>query len=91
MKDALDPLGFGFKIETVAPKNSEGFATYALKTKKREPLGDILIKELSQKMKLRELYLARPTLEDIFMAATRRSWEEKREGIFGSKNQEMAK
>lgn len=91
MKAALEPLGFGFKIETVAPKNSEGFATYALKTKKREPLGDILIKELSQKMKLRELYLARPTLEDIFMAATRRSWEEKREGIFGSKNQEMAK
>ncbi len=88
---ALEPLGLGFKIETIVPRNSEGFASYALKTKKREPLGDILIKELSSKMSVREVYLSRPTLEDIFMAATRRSWEERRESIFGVKNQEAKK
>ena len=87
-----ESLGLGFEAEQISPPDAGGFATYALKTKRRGAWGDILIKEFAKRpnMKLREVYLSRPTLEDIFMAATRRSWEDRRESILG-KNREAEK
>ena len=93
VRAAAAASGIDFEVGQTSPKDADGFASYALKTRRRGAFGDALIKEFAKhpNMKLRELYLARPTLEDIFMAATRRSWEEKRESIFGAKNQEAKK
>ncbi|MBR4598288.1 MAG: ABC transporter ATP-binding protein [Opitutales bacterium] len=93
VKSVLAAAGLDFEVEQTSKKDAEGFALYALKTSRRGSFGDALIAEFAKhpNFRLREVYLSRPTLEDIFMAATRRSWEEKRESIFGAKRQEAKK
>ncbi len=55
----------------------DGFFEYALKAPIDSNLGERLIKEFSKEDdSLREVSFKKPTLEEIFMSATRRSWEQ---------------
>lgn len=56
--------------------DAEGFKTVVLTTDKDEELGEVLLKKLIEaQFRVRSLNRQRPTLEDVFLAATRRSWD----------------
>jgi len=54
-----------------------GFCTFHLTTERDESLGEELLHALSNdpRFRLRGLARERPSLEDVFLAATRRTWE----------------
>ena len=58
--------------------DSAGYYDYILSTDENSDLGCTLIREFSKDSAfgLREVYHKKPSLEEIFMAATRRSWEQ---------------
>jgi ABC-2 type transport system ATP-binding protein len=59
-----------------------GFRTLTLTTERDEELGEPLLRALAaQSYRLRSLSRAHPTLEDVFLAATRRSWDVKSEDL----------
>jgi ABC-2 type transport system ATP-binding protein len=54
----------------------DGFRTVTLTTKRDDELGEGLVKALlAQNYRVRALNRVQPTLEDVFLAATRRSWD----------------
>lgn len=65
-------------VESASPPDKDGFVSYILKTDSTENLGEVLIGEFSKdsNMRLREVRSLIPSLEDIFMLATRASWED---------------
>ena len=65
------------EVEKCAP-SSGGFAEYTVKTPANSNLSETLIREFSKDSAapLGEVYFKKPTLEEIFMAATRKSWEQ---------------
>ena len=82
----LEPNAFKQQLKTI---NNEavvektidlgnGFFEYQIKTSPNSDLGAVLIAELSKDSSnfLREVSFKKPTLEEIFMLATRRSWEQ---------------
>lgn len=71
---AVDPE---FKIESLGAPDADGFRLVRLATQKDGDLGETMIKTLLQdgRFRLRALNKAHPTLEDVFLAATRRSWD----------------
>ena len=71
-------IGAGLEIESCGEHDSAGFATFVLKTPQKGELGEILVRELSKEKDLRlsEVKSIRPSLEDIFMIATRQGWDE---------------
>ena len=61
---------------------ADGFATVTLTAGHDADLGEVLLRALtSSGYRLRALSRAHPTLEDVFLAATRRSWDVKSEAI----------
>lgn len=78
LRPKLAEIGHGLVIDSFSGPDSDGFSSYVLKTSQREHVGEHIVSALSKcpQMRLRDVHFARPSLEDIFMAATRRSWEQ---------------
>src|ERR1022692_392999 len=78
----IDPT---LSVASEGPADEMGFRKIRLKTVGDEESGEALLRTLgSQPFRLRALSRTNPTLEDVFLAATRRSWdavaEEPRDG-----------
>ncbi len=55
---------------------ADGFRTVTLTSDRDDELGEVLLRALlAQDLRVRALSRAHPTLEDVFLAATRRSWD----------------
>jgi ABC-2 type transport system ATP-binding protein len=66
------------KITATSEPDATGFVTLALSTERTDELGEPLLQSLiSHGFRVRALSRAQPTLEDVFLAATRRSWDAK--------------
>ncbi len=84
----LSPEKFGERLKKVLPKadfsleedtsGADGYYRYMVKTPLGENAGQTLVEEFSStpECALREVSLDKPSLEEVFMAATRRSWEQ---------------
>lgn len=69
----LDPT---LRIATEAEPDAEGFRRLTLTTDRDDELGEPLLRALTaHEYRLRSLSRAHSTLEDVFLAATRRSWD----------------
>ncbi len=72
---AVEP---SFKITATGEPDATGFSTVTLSTERDEEYGEQLLTALvAQNFRVRALSRAHPTLEDVFLAATRRSWDAK--------------
>lgn len=78
MREMLGRICSGVEIVSESKPDSAGYYDYILSTDENSDLGCTLIKEFSKDSAfgLREVYHKKPSLEEIFMAATRRSWEQ---------------
>jgi ABC-2 type transport system ATP-binding protein len=84
---AGDPSALPALLATVEPSleltaqtepDADGFRRLTLSTERDEELGEPLLRVLSLPgYRVRALSRAHPTLEDVFLAATRRSWDVK--------------
>ncbi len=77
---ALSPVLFSveptLQITEQAGPHADGFQRITLTTAREDELGDTLLPALlSAGYRVRGLTRAHPTLEDVFLAATRRSWD----------------
>ncbi len=65
------------KIDEQSAPDAEGFVALRLTTERDDPLGELLLKALyaDGRFRLRGLSQVHPTLEDVFLAATKRTWE----------------
>ncbi|MEO6873660.1 MAG: ABC transporter ATP-binding protein [Opitutaceae bacterium] len=72
---AVDPT---LQISAQGEPDAEGFRRLTLSTENNGELGEPLLRALAaQPFRLRALSRTQPTLEDVFLAATRRSWDVK--------------
>jgi ABC-2 type transport system ATP-binding protein len=70
---ATDP---SLEVVTQDPPAADGFCRVTLRTNGEGELGEPLLRALlAQDLRVRALSRAHPTLEDVFLAATRRSWD----------------
>jgi len=70
---ALDP---NLRIAGQGEPDADGFRRISLTTERTDELGEALLRALlGQNVRVRSLSRAQPTLEDLFLAATRRSWD----------------
>jgi ABC-2 type transport system ATP-binding protein len=70
--------GFGpsLKLTVEGKPDTDGFRTVTLVTESDDQLGEPLLRALlAESLRVRSLSRAQPTLEDVFLAATRRSWD----------------
>ena len=66
------------KISETAEPAADGFLALTLTTEHNDELGEPLLRALTaQNFRVRALSRAHPTLEDVFLAATKRSWDVK--------------
>jgi ABC-2 type transport system ATP-binding protein len=66
------------KITETAGTSADGFCALTLTTGSNDELGELLLRALTaQNFRVRGLSRAHPTLEDVFLAATKRSWDVK--------------
>lgn len=64
------------KIKDESAPDAAGFRRLTLTTEREEELGEPLLRALvAQNFRLRRLNRSQSTLEDVFLAATRRSWD----------------
>jgi ABC-2 type transport system ATP-binding protein len=70
------------KLATEAEPDASGFRQLTVTTERDDELGETLLRALtSQNVRLRSLNRAHSTLEDVFLAATRRSWDVRSEDL----------
>ena len=70
---AADP---GARCEGLGEAGPDGFRTARITTGRNDDLGEALLDALvAQGVRVRALGREQPTLEDVFLAATRRSWD----------------
>jgi len=70
---ALDP---SLSLTADEAPGPDGFRRLRIATARSEELGEILLRTLlTQGLRVRSLSRVHPTLEDVFLAATRRSWD----------------
>ena len=70
---SIDP---GLSLASESAPDEHGFRTIQLKTLSAEDSGEAILRTfLSEGLRVRSLTRAHPTLEDVFLAATRRSWD----------------
>ena len=79
LADVLKGAELDLSIES-SEQSSDGYVDYVLKAPQNSNLGAKIISELSKDASLtpRAVSYKAPSLEEIFMAATRRSWEQLR-------------
>jgi len=64
------------EVTAQAEPGADGFCRLTLATARDDELGESLVRTLlAQSYRVRALSRAQPTLEDVFLAATRRSWD----------------
>jgi ABC-2 type transport system ATP-binding protein len=64
------------RIAAEGKPDADGFRAVTLVTERDEQLGEPLLRALlAENLRVRSLSRAKPTLEDVFLAATRRSWD----------------
>src|SRR5471030_1205240 len=69
----IDP---GLSVASEGPADALGFRTIKLRTINDDDVGEAILRAcISEGMRVRALSRAHPTLEDVFLAATRRSWD----------------
>jgi ABC-2 type transport system ATP-binding protein len=69
----IDP---SLRVTEQTEPDGEGFRHITLTTSRDDELGETLLRTLLAKdLRVRALNRAHPTLEDVFLAATRRSWD----------------
>ena len=72
---AIDPT---LQVSASGEPDADGFRRLTLSTENNSELGEPLLRTLgAQPYRLRALSRINPTLEDVFLAATRRSWDVK--------------
>jgi len=72
---AVEPT---FKVTATSEPDATGFSTVTLSAERDEEFGEQLLRALvAQNFRVRALSRTHPTLEDVFLAATRRSWDAK--------------
>ena len=70
------------KVTKESVPDANGFRHLTLTTEREDELGESLFNALaSQNVRLRSLSRAQSTLEDVFLAATRRSWDVRSEDL----------
>jgi ABC-2 type transport system ATP-binding protein len=70
---SIDP---GLSVASEGTPDENGFRTIKLKTLNSDDCGEAILRAcLSEGLRVRALSRAHPTLEDVFLAATRRSWD----------------
>jgi ABC-2 type transport system ATP-binding protein len=70
---AVEP---SFKITAAGEPDATGFVQLALTTERDDEFGEPLLQALiAHSYRVRALSRAHPTLEDVFLAATRRTWD----------------
>ena len=75
----IDP---SLQISAQAEPDADGFRRLTLSTENDGELGESLLRTLAlQPFRLRALSRTNPTLEDVFLAATRRSWDVKSDDL----------
>ena len=63
-------------VSTQGEPDGSGFRAVTLTTGRDDDLGETLLRTLlAENLRVRSLSRAQPTLEDVFLAATRRSWD----------------
>ncbi len=76
---AVDP---SLQLTATGPADAQGFATVTLSTASEDDLGEALLRAFTGAgLRVRALSRAHPTLEDVFLAATRRSWDVRAEQL----------
>lgn len=77
----LSEIGEDFELADSSGPDADGYYSHTVKAPGGRNCGALLIGELSKdsSLGLREVSRREPGLEEIFMAATRRSWDETRE------------
>lgn len=79
---ALTELESSLKISESGEPDNDGFRTFTLTTARDDDLGEELLQTLkTPDFRLRSLSRSHPTLENVFLAATRRSWDVKAEDL----------
>jgi ABC-2 type transport system ATP-binding protein len=69
----VDP---SLRVTEQSEPDGEGFRRITLTTNRDDELGETLLRTLLAKdLRVRALSRTHPTLEDVFLAATRRSWD----------------
>lgn len=83
IEDLISRLDCGFKLESYSKSGSDSYADFLLKTDSRVNLGARIVAAFSENpsFALRRVNLKVPSLEDIFMVATRRSWEQSNDSL----------
>lgn len=76
IRDTLKLLGESWSVE-LSPVPRDGYYTVSLVNQDNGSDGQLILKQLMDSMKIgiRAFHPVQPTLEDIFLKATRRSWE----------------
>ncbi|MEO5959698.1 MAG: ABC transporter ATP-binding protein, partial [Opitutaceae bacterium] len=73
---ALGSLEPTLRISEQTAPDADGFCALTLTTAREDELGEKLLQALlAQNYRVRALNRTHPTLEDVFLAATRRSWD----------------
>ena len=76
LPELLGPVDASLRVTETGAPDADGFRAYTLTTERDDELGEALLRALSAPgYRLRSLSRAHPTLEDVFLAATRRSWD----------------
>jgi ABC-2 type transport system ATP-binding protein len=76
---AIEPT---LKIASEGEPDPHGFCALTLTTERDDELGEPLLRTLvAQNFRLRRLNRSQSTLEDVFLAATRRSWDVRSEDL----------
>lgn len=76
IENLLPDVASELQIESVSEADADGFRHYTVRAESTEGLPERLLKILqSNGVRVRELALIKPGLEDVFLAATKRSWE----------------
>ncbi len=64
-------------VEQIGDPDATGFRSVRLKTRRDDDIGELLLRTFAadSRFRIRALSREHPTLEDVFLAATRRSWD----------------
>ena len=79
--ETLSKMGMGLSVASASLPDAFGYVDYAVSAPVGANIGSVLIGELSKDTRSlpRAVAYRKPSLEEIFMSATRRSWEQLRD------------
>ncbi|MCF7759059.1 MAG: ABC transporter ATP-binding protein [Cephaloticoccus sp.] len=82
LAETLNSVAASLQIAETSEPDAGGFRQFTLTTDRNDDLGETLLQSLTAAgFRVRALSRAQPTLEDVFLAATRRSWDVKSEDL----------